>query len=301
MDTSLQPHSPRGSLFGSPDVSSVAVGVGVAWFGACAMLLILAFALVFVRVVALVVVLAARRLAFVLSVFFWSPFCFFFAVFWPASAQSSAEVAPGVPAWVQTDDAGQVVGLEDDVVEFRQVPITAHLCARPRRRAVWVRRLESVLGVAPGMVGRFVRGRWTPDLPAPEFSGPVNLVLSHFEEGVKILGGGSVLARRRGDDEPSREAYVVVEFSDGSRDVVFPELFSMLSSYALLRERNAVLVSALRLRALEWCKSRGFSKSQTLSAVPGSFRFAWLVSLPEGRLREVLAGGPESTLWWSSA
>jgi len=155
--------------------------------------------------------------------------------------------------------------------------------------------------VAPGVVGQLVRGRWTPDLPSPEFALGTNLTLAHLESGVKILGGGSVLTQPRGGGEPGREVYLVTELADGSREVVFPELVAVLSSYAFLRERSAVLVSALRLRAVEWTKKVGLPRSAAWMALSGAFRFAWEVSPAERRLREELSGGPSRPLWWSSA
>jgi hypothetical protein len=227
-----------------------------------------------------------------------------FALLWPASRLSRRELAPGLPGVVkETSEDGQPLGSEgmEGATEFRTVPLSAHLCARPRRRAVWVRRLEVVLGVPSGYVGRLVAGRWTPDLPCAEYSAGANLVLSHFETGAKILGGGLVHGASRGEGDPVRSAYVVVELADGSTDVVFPELVGALASYSILRDRDATLVSSLRLRALEWCKGAGLSKSATFLAVPAAIRFAWQVSPAERRLRESLAGGPSPPLWWSSA
>jgi hypothetical protein len=223
----------------------------------------------------------------------WVWLCF--GTIWPAWSVPRTELAPSLPAGVEGDGLGQPA-LEEGEAEFREVPVSAHLCARPRRRAVWVRRLERVLGVAPGCVGRFVRGRWTPDLPAPEFTLAANLTLSHLEDGAKILGGGSVSCGENG-----RVVYYVLELSDGSRELVAPELFSSLATYAFLRERSAVLVSALRLRALEWCRQQGLSKTHTWAFVPSAFRYAWQVGVTEERIRDTLAGGPSPPLWWGSA
>lgn len=238
---------------------------------------------------------------------FWqycaSPFWVAFALLWPASRAVAREV-PNVPEGIETDGNAQPLASGDGDVgtaEFRSVPLTAHMCARPRRRAVWVRRLELILGPAAGPVGALVRGRWRPDLPSSMFSTGANLVLEYAKDGVKIRGGGSVLVRPRGDDEPSREAYLVIEFSDGSREVVFPRLVAKLAAYAFLRERNAVLVSALRTRALEWFKGFGVASDIAFVALPGCFRLAWEVSPSELRAREALSGGPSPTLWWTSA
>jgi hypothetical protein len=205
-----------------------------------------------------------------------------------------------VPDHVQVDRAGQPVVSGATEVGFPWTPVSAPVCARLRRRAVWVRRMEKVIGKAPGCVGKFLRGRWTPDLPSPALTAGANLVLSHLPDGVRILGGGSVQGRGK-DDEETVEAYLVVELADGSRVTVYPELLCALSSYAFLRERSAVLLSSLRLRALEWCRARGLSKTSTWAGLPGSLMLAWEVCDLELWAQERLSDGPEPPFWWSSS
>jgi len=227
-----------------------------------------------------------------------SPFWLLFSLFWRAGAFPSEHVVSAPPSWCLVDRCGQPVGNEvDGVAEARDVPVTAHLCARPRRRAVWVRRLEVVLGPVPsGLVGRLVRGRWTPDLPSSGFSAGLNHVLCHRESGVKIRGGGSVPGRE--GDNDVRVPYFVVELPDGSMDVVCPELLSALSTYAFLRKREAVLVSALRLRAQEFCKKRGLSESVTWTLVSSGVRWAWEVSARERLDRAALRVDSSEDCWW---
>lgn len=198
---------------------------------------------------------------------------------------------------VETDRCGQPMGSDSGVAECRHVPVTAHLCARPRRRAVWVRRLEKVLGTAPGgVVGRFVKGRWTPDLPSSDLSSGLNLLLASRPDGVKILGGGSVPGSR-GDDDVA-VSYFVVEDSSGTVSTVFPDLLGALSSYAFLRARESTLVLALRSRALEWCKKQGLADSVTAVAVETAVSWAWGVSPREALARESISAEP-SVPWWS--
>lgn len=171
---------------------------------------------------------------------------------------------------------------------------------RLRSRARWVRRLEYVLGGAPGVVSRVVRGRWTPDLPSASRSGGLNIVLAHVKGGVRILGGGSV-AQGKGEDK-SEFVYWIVETSDGRQELVFPALLSKLASYALARERDALLVSALRARAQDWCKKNSFSEELTWLALPSALRLAWDVSPGESALVDSLrASGPGPSLWWARA
>jgi hypothetical protein len=198
---------------------------------------------------------------------------------------------------VRVDRVGQPVGSESGVDEVTHAPFTAHYCARPRRRAVWVRRLASVLGTVPGgTVGAFVRGRWTPDLPSVNNSAGLNRVLSDRPGGVRILGGGSVLGKRESSD--IRVAYFVVEDEFGTVSTVFPELLSSLRSYAWLRARESTLVLALRSRALEWCKKQGLPDTATSVAVEAAVGWAWQLSDREREAREQLSEEPLLP-WWS--
>jgi len=125
------------------------------------------------------------------------------------------------------------------------------------------------------------------------------LLLTHFEDGARILGGGSVQTSPPGEGEGSTESYFVLELADGSVEVIFPSLWAKLCSYAFLRERGDTLVSALRLRALEWCKSAGLSSPDTWVAVPSAFRCAWKISSREMKLRDELREqGPAAGEWW---
>jgi hypothetical protein len=154
--------------------------------------------------------------------------------------------------------------------------------------------MEMLLGTTPGgSVGSFVRGRWTPDLPSPGYSPGRNLVLAARPDGVKILGGGSVLGK-----EDDRVAYLVVEEADGAVSVVFPELLAALRSYAFLRAREATLVLALRSRALEWCKKKGLADSSTAVAVGTAVSWAWVESPEELRALSSITASP-SLPWWS--
>lgn len=279
---------------------TAAVGGGafiVLFFGCCFVLVLWAFVLLLVRLVRLCRFFFARGVSTVLSLCA-APFWVTFALLWWPSSNSSESFVPGLVGWEITDRCQQPVGEEEDVAEVRRVPVTAQLCARPRRRAVWVRRLEVVLGPVPsGTVGQLVRGRWTPDLPSPSFSAGLNLVLTHRIEGVKVRGGGSVAGRNK--DEDVRVPYFVVESPDGSMDTLCPDLLSALSTYSFLRERDATLVSALRLRAQEFCKKHSLSSSVTWQLVPSAVRWAWDVSARERLVREGIQVDSTGECWWS--
>lgn len=225
-----------------------------------------------------------------------SPFWVMFYITWPLVSWTLPGQVSGVPFLAQTDNCGQVVGQEGGVAEAKVLPVTAHLHARLRPRARWVKSLEAILGDVPsGAVGMLVKGRWTPDLPSPSYSPGLNLVLAHRGDGVKLLGGGAV---RSGEEGNRREPYFVVELPDGCVETVFPHLLATLSSYAFLRKREATLVLALRSRALDWCKRRGLSDSSTLVAVSMTPKWAWIVTVPELKAREEIREDA-TEVWWA--
>lgn len=192
-----------------------------------------------------------------------------------------------------------VAGGSDPITSFllwlggsRALPPTAHLCARPRRRARWVRQLEQVLGPAT-TVGQFVGGRWTPDLPSGKLDDPVNMLLARRATGVKLLGEGSVVG-----EEGDTVRYCIVEHPTGEVDFVVPSLISSLSAYSCFRVRESTLVSALRSRALDWCKKRGLPSSFVEAAVPSAVSWSWEVSPSEVRLAGTIQP-QEVAPWWA--
>jgi hypothetical protein len=249
----------------------------------------------------LLCVWVAWRLLILLSWLIVAFLCFSHDRLWVLLAWPFALGAPVpmVPDWVRTDGSRQPLGESAGVAETRRVPVTAHLCARPRRRAIWVRKMEAVLGPVPVTVGEVVRGRWLPDLPSVEFSAGLNLVLSQMDDGVRIRGGGSVQGKPKEGDLGGFEKvpYFVCELRDGSLETVFPDLLAALSSYAFLRKRDATLLLALRSRAVEWCKRSGLDQPSGLVAVSFTTRWAWSISAAEFRAR---AGMEEEPLapWW---
>lgn len=124
---------------------------------------------------------------------------------------------------------------------------------RLRRRSRWVCSLQALFRGEVGSVSALISGRWAPDLPADSRGPVVNFAAAFFEEGVQILGGGSV----PGEEVGKRIVYVHLRRLDGSEWTVFPELLAALSDRALFRERGGSLLALLRLKALEWRKSVG--------------------------------------------
>jgi len=227
-----------------------------------------------------------------LVIIHWSlRMCFraiFFTVGWLAGGPDT-EVQRLVKK-TPVDTFGQVVRLPPSsgsgVGENRHLPITAGMApARLRARARWARRCECLLRLPRGELGKLVRGRWTPDLPSASRPAGLNVLLSHFADGAILLGGGEVQKTSGGT-----HTYYVLQLSDGDRVTLVPELLSRLSAYALLRQRDAVLLSSLRLRALDWCKSEGLSPELRMLLVADSLRSVFELSPVESRLGEFLEG-----------
>jgi len=216
-----------------------------------------------------------------------------------ADAFLSTRLAPVVcgPVLVagvdKTDSGGQATG-EGVEGQDNFCPLSEITISRPRRRAIWVRRLETVLGVGMGRVGKLLRGRWVPDLPTREWNHIASLIANHLESGVKILGGGSVHCL---DNKPD-QYYLVVELADGTRQVLYHELLFRLANYALLRERDALLAQSLKLRALDWCKKVGLSQPDTWIAVNAALRMAWQVSREERYTASCMPAVGTTRYWW---
>lgn len=133
----------------------------------------------------------------------------------------------------------------------RAVPPVAGYAGRLRKRASWVNHLSEALGLRRGYLGVVLGGRWRPDLPAFDCSreAPAYLAaLLHY--GAKVEGHSWLYGGEQG-------RIMAIQLSLGSvRVLVIPELTALLSVYAGFRKRDANLLSALKLRALEWSKAR---------------------------------------------
>jgi len=146
-------------------------------------------------------------------------------------------------------------------------------CARVRRRALWVRKLQGLLGGPVGVVGDLLRGRWTPGPTATQ--GPlVSSVSSLLAGGARVVGGG--LLSVSGSTEPGK-LFLRVVTPHGVQRTVCPDLLGKLAAYAWMRPRDGVLLEALRSRARDWCK---------LKELP-EFVVPWVVS---GTVTSVMLG-----------
>jgi len=199
---------------------------------------------------------------------------------------------------------GQTVGRDVPMVvkeplcnlELRQaeavstMPIELPGVVRLRRRSGWAEPLRLLLGLDAGYLGAFLRGRWKPDLPSEHAPGHVRFLSALVKSGVKVVGSGLVRCeltksgQHPGKEEEQRHGrpmrYTVLALG-GEYHTVVPELVASLSSLALFRARDSALISLLRLRALEWCKSRGVTAEDAVLCIPSSIALAALVSGPE--------------------
>jgi hypothetical protein len=132
---------------------------------------------------------------------------------------------------------------------------------------------EAISG--PGMVGSFLRGRWTPDLPSSRRSPAVNALLTASRDGLKVLGVGTEPCATGFKD------YVLVESCTGERRLIFPELQARLHLYASLRPRDYALFQGIRSRSASWFKDEGLPSWCILLAFSSSVADALEVSRSE--------------------
>lgn len=156
---------------------------------------------------------------------------------------------------------------------------------RLRRRSRWVCSLQALLGGDFGLAGKYVSGRWRPDLPADAAAPVVNFMAALLDDGAEILGGGSL----PGDENVPRVPYLHVRLVDGVSHTVFPELVATLSNKALLMARTPALAALLRLKALEWRREQRIPHHRFAFGLAGSLAMAVRCSSWEKSLRTELS------------
>jgi len=155
--------------------------------------------------------------------------------------------------------------------------------ARCRRRARWVCSLQSYLGGRPGIVGKLVNRRWSPDLPGAGRPVSVNALLATLDGDTKLLGGGVI----RSEDPDDNQPFLIIE-RDSGREVVVPNLLGRLCRGTFGRERDASLLAQLRSRAVEWCTEHKVLPCLLPVLVPGHVAMAMVETAPERLARESL-------------
>lgn len=165
---------------------------------------------------------------------------------------------------------------------------------RLRRRAVWVNRLAGLLGLTDRSLGLYLRGRCALGLTTKLDQG-VDRIVHLFEGGAKYLGAGTARIRPLTKDEEKEGVEVTATpfmlVWDGNQRVGFlPELVARLSIRSCFRARDDTLVPSLKLKALEWCKTRYLTDVDTALFVPFSVALACSQSLPERAAVRALEG-----------
>lgn len=162
---------------------------------------------------------------------------------------------------------------------------------RPRGRAT--RMLQDALEGPVGAAGKFFRGRWTPDLPLHRRSPVFNGLLAASGSEMKLLGCGAV---RSTGATPKDHVYVVVESSEGVRELIIPALTSRLAQYSFLRESNAELLRGLRARAVDWFKQEELPLWIGDLVLPTAVARACMTSSTDRLARSMLANAGKEAL-----
>nr|UYZ32450.1 hypothetical protein [Alternaria dianthicola umbra-like virus 1] len=195
----------------------------------------------------------------------------------------------------------------DKLVEVKRRPLVrkageAPAGARLRRRAAWVLALNP--DKSSYALGQLLKGRWTPDL-SREFAHPMQgLFVAARGGAIKFLGGGTV-TKQSPDGGVTLLPYVNACHS-GVMFRLYPELLAKLATYATFRRREAVLVTALRTRAMEWLKQNSFSNEEAADTLGPTVALSYLPTAQEVVGQKILsvAGDkgslPEAEGWWSA-
>jgi hypothetical protein len=215
--------------------------------------------------------------------------------------------------WVKPDGAVKAFekafgGKVDPGLRLSSEPVAT---GRLRRRAHWANALQHSLRLAPGLLGPFLSGRWTPDLTLKELPDGAGYMADAFGGEVKFLGGGisRTTPPKLNDKGEPLPVIATTCLRVGTRDgqsYVYPELVAKLATYACFRRRDAALVAALRSRAQEWVKPRNLYDCDVALALPMTVALASRITTIEAssskaldRVSEVAVGGvalPRG--WW---
>lgn len=176
--------------------------------------------------------------------------------------------------------------------------------SRLRQRARWV--LQMNPDKARKYLGAILKGRWTPDLSV-EFAHPRATALVAARGGeVKFLGGGMLKTEKGiGGEVTVLENAYVNAVHEGTCFRLYPELLAKLTCYSTLRKRDATLVTALRTRAIEWCKQQGFTAEDTAETLGPTVALAYTQSAQEKLATSILehvgpnSASPVAEGWWS--
>jgi hypothetical protein len=164
---------------------------------------------------------------------------------------------------------------------------------RLRRRGKWVNLLSETLGLRTGTLGKFLHGRWTPDLPKQ--GSKLSSFMALFPNGVRLSCHGEIEVSRGSDVGVAGDSgattvlpFAGFDFPDGEVLAV-PELVCKLMAYSVFRKRDGSLLSALRYRALEWFRENRVSPIDTARLMAGSVALGFMISVQEESARQILS------------
>jgi len=160
--------------------------------------------------------------------------------------------------------------------------------------------LSSEFGLPPGVLGGFLKGRWTPDLSLSDYPDCTRVLAKLFAGGAKFLGGGHSRTRALETDEIKDDVKVpmtpFLRLAIADTEVlVFPELICLLSTYSFERERTPELFSSLRLRAQEWVKKRYLCDDVAALGLPVSIALSCVPTIPQQVASRLLSEGAGET------
>lgn len=148
---------------------------------------------------------------------------------------------------------------------------------RLRQRSKLTHALGESLQIKRGLLGAFLTGRWRPDLPSTEGPTVASWLSALVVGGTRIVGGGLCAV---GDSEKQRQPFVRLLLGE-TVVTVLPGLLARLTQYSVYRTRSPALVSALRTRAVEWCKAQGVPEVDACLCIPGTVALSYLRTAPE--------------------
>jgi len=148
---------------------------------------------------------------------------------------------------------------------------------RLRQRSKLTHALGESLQIKRGLLGAFLTGRWRPDLPLTEGPSVAAWFSALIVGGTRIVGGGLCAV---GDAEKRRQPFVRLLLGE-TVVTVLPGLLARLTQYSVYRTRSPALVSALRTRAVEWCKAAGVPEADACLCIPGTVALSYMRTAPE--------------------
>lgn len=138
--------------------------------------------------------------------------------------------------------------------------------SRVRRRALWVRRLQDLVGGRVEFVGNLLCGRWCDDLLTDSANPYAMAVRSWVTGGVAIVGGGRI----RASSSAPPLVFLVTNGPQTGQRILFPELVGRLKAYTWMRPRTEELLVALRSRARDWCSDAKLPSHLWSSVISGA-------------------------------